>query len=168
MKTELKDRVLWFDGTSEVSAELVPDLFLLGLKPEQIVVHEKDDDLVLFDSLADEGIQTEKLKNNPLDMTWNVPDACLKMDLESYLKKACPQDERYLQRLKIELDEIKFRGLENLFKTLIFVKDTFKKTGTVWGVGRGSSCASLALYLIGIHKVDPIKFNIPHTEFFHD
>jgi DNA polymerase III alpha subunit len=35
----------------------------------------------------------------------------------------------------------------------------------VWGVGRGSSVASYCLYLIGVHKIDSIKYNLDIKEF---
>jgi DNA polymerase III alpha subunit len=173
MKTQLKDRVLWFDGTSEVSAELVPQLFLLGVHPEQIVVREKDEDLVQFDQLSDIPLATTKDKNGQFDLTWDVPSEYLGMDLISYLAKRIDAlgfttKSAYINRVNAELQEIRLRGLDNLFKSLIYVVDTFKKNGTVWGVGRGSSCASLVLFLMGLHKVDPILYNIPMQEFFHD
>jgi DNA polymerase III alpha subunit len=33
-------------------------------------------------------------------------------------------------------------------------------------VGRGSSVASYVLFLIGVHKIDPIKYELPIEEFF--
>ncbi len=35
----------------------------------------------------------------------------------------------------------------------------------IWGVGRGSSVASYVLYLIGIHKVDSMYYDLPINEF---
>lgn len=40
----------------------------------------------------------------------------------------------------------------------------FKENDVIWGVGRGSACASLLLYLIEVHDVDPIKYEIPFSE----
>jgi DNA polymerase III alpha subunit len=40
-----------------------------------------------------------------------------------------------------------------------------RKHNIVWGVGRGSSVASYVLYLIGIHKVDSIKYELNFNEF---
>ena len=173
MKTELKDRVLWFDGTSEVTAELVPSLFLLGVSPDKIVVHDQDDDILIFNELSDTQIPTSKLKNNKLDLTWNIPAEYISLDLNDHLtkciiKKQLSHSTTYVNRLNAELMEIKLRGMENLLKALIYITDTFKQTGQVWGVGRGSSCASLILFLIGLHQVDPVKYNIPLNEFFHD
>ena len=76
--------------------------------------------------------------------------------------------EIYGRRVDNELAMIKKMNMAEFFRTLIYVVETLKSTKTVWGVGRGSSCASLVLYLIGLHRVDPVKFNIDMTEFFHD
>ena len=35
----------------------------------------------------------------------------------------------------------------------------------VWGVGRGSSVASFCLFLIGVHKINPMIYNLDYTEF---
>jgi len=40
----------------------------------------------------------------------------------------------------------------------------FKKDGVIWGVGRGSSCASYILFLLEIHDIDSIKYDIPFNE----
>ena len=169
MKTELKNRVLWFDGTCEVTAEHVPEMFLLGLQPDQLVVRAPNDDVLLFDSMSDLPLYSDKKENNNLPFCWNVPVGYLEIELDEYFQKILvTYDKPYQDRALAELQEVKTRGLENLFKTLIYVTDTFEQNNTVWGVGRGSSCASLLLFLIGLHKVDPIKFNIPMSEFFHD
>lgn len=43
--------------------------------------------------------------------------------------------------------------------------DRFKEDGVVWGVGRGSSCASLVMYLIEVNDINPLTFDIPFSEF---
>ena len=179
MKTQLKDRVLWFDGTSEVDADLVPELFLLGAQPEKIIVANQTADIELFNSLNDTLIKATQDKNCPLDLTWNIPAEYLNKNLDEVvsakLKSWALANLRdinllikYEVRVALELQEIHLRGLDNLFKTLLYVIDTLKETKTVWGVGRGSSCASLVLFVLGLHKVDPIRFEISHTEFFHE
>ena len=35
----------------------------------------------------------------------------------------------------------------------------------LWGVGRGSSVASYALFLIGVHKIDSVKYDLDWREF---
>ena len=185
MKTQLKNRVLYFDGTSEVTSELVPELFLMGLSPSQIVVAEPDEDIRLFNLLDEDLIASEKMQVAKPDLTWKIPEHYKELDLYQYTMRSIAgqhvgdrswlapriienRREEYIARAKEELQEIKWRDMELLVRTLIYVVDVLRQSGTVWGVGRGSSCASLVLYLIGLHKVDPVAFSIPLTEFFHN
>jgi DNA polymerase III alpha subunit len=52
-----------------------------------------------------------------------------------------------------------------LLKYLKYLVDTMRKNNIVWGVGRGSSVASYCLYLIGVHKIDSIKYSLDIKEF---
>lgn len=178
MKTQLKDRILWFDGTNQVNPDDVPGLILSGCSLDKIVVDELNDDLKLFNLIEEVQIKTEKKNNDDFDKSWVIPERYQKLDIEEYLfeqsvefyyTKSIDKEMRtkYDKRLEEEMKEIKSRNLEILLRTLVYIVDTFKQSKTVWGVGRGSSCASLVLFLIGLHKVDPIKYNIPMTEFFH-
>jgi len=177
MKVELNNRTLWFDGTSQVDPALVPELFLGGVPPELIALTEENDDTRQFNQFSEEHLAVGKDKNRPLNMSWKVPQEYMKMDLDREVQErlidfltinnriaAAP----YQERIKAEMMEIKTRGMEQLVKALMYVIDELVKTKTVWGVGRGSSCASLVLFIIGLHKVDPIKYGIAMEEFFHD
>lgn len=173
MKTELNDRILWNDGTNQVNPEKVPELFLHGVPQDKIVVTSINEDIKRFNDIADEPILTAKEENFPLDMTWNIPEYYRKINLLHYCEdelfhRGLFKNEAYLNRLKLEVIEITDRKIDDLFRTLIYVVDVLRNEGKVWGVGRGSSCASLVLHLIGIHEVDPIKYGIPLSEFFHD
>ena len=64
-----------------------------------------------------------------------------------------------------ELEEFRARNMLPLLKVLKYLVDTFQNNNIVWGVGRGSSVASYALFLIGIHKIDSIKYNLDWREF---
>lgn len=169
MKTVLKDRTLYYDGTCQVKPEQVAQLFLSGLTPDKICVTRISDDIELFNSLSDIIIGATKNNISDLNFSWNVPKKYLDLDLENFiLQKVQTLDSAYAVRAAEELEEIKKRKLDNLFKTLIYVLDVLRESNTLWGVGRGSACASLVLYLIGLHCVDPIKFHISMEEFFHD
>ncbi len=49
-----------------------------------------------------------------------------------------------------------------------YTVDTLRANNIIWGVGRGSSVASYVLHIIGVHKIDPIKYDIPIEEFFKE
>lgn len=169
VKTELNTRTLWFDGTSQVDPDDVPSLILSGCSLDQIVVNELNDDVDQFNLIEDVMISMEKNENKPFDFEYNIPQIYKTLDVEYRLRlEVDGMPHQYEARLEDELVQVRTRGMLPLLRTLIYIVDQFKQSGTVWGVGRGSSCASLILFLIGLHKVDPIKYGIPMTEFFHD
>lgn len=94
---------------------------------------------------------------------WFMPDEYQTMDIEGFLVYACPK-ENY-QRLIEELQEFRSRDMLNLLRWLKYFVDTSRANNITWGVGRGSSVASYVLYLIGVHKIDPIKYNLDWREF---
>jgi DNA polymerase III alpha subunit len=55
-----------------------------------------------------------------------------------------------------------------VLKTMKYIVDTLRANNIVWGVGRGSSVASYVLHIIGVHKINSIKYNIPIEEFFKE
>lgn len=172
MQTELNDRTLWFDGTNQVDPEKVPDLFLMGVPVEKIVVNELNSDIELFNSLTDNPIVTKKEANEPFDFTWQIPEEYKQINLDQFLLNELEHrglgSDQYEVRVHNEMAHIRAYKLEPLILTLLYVVTTLKHRGKVWGVGRGSSCASLVLHLIGVHEVDPVRYGIPLTEFFHD
>ena len=48
---------------------------------------------------------------------------------------------------------------------LKYMVDKFRENNILWGVGRGSSVASFCLYLLGIHKINSIKYDLDIEEF---
>ena len=94
---------------------------------------------------------------------WLMPDKYKDLDIEEYLVLNCPE-ENY-QRLIDELDAFKARNMLDLLRWLKYFVDTMRNNELVWGVGRGSSVASYTLFLIGVHKIDSVKYNLDWQEF---
>ena len=66
---------------------------------------------------------------------------------------------------EIEFDEFKKRGMLPMLKFLVYMVNELKRHNILWGVGRGSSVSSYILYLIGIHRIDSVKYNLDYKEF---
>lgn len=102
---------------------------------------------------------------------FNIPQHYLELDVEEYITRLIPNIEDqtdklvYLNRVEQELALFKTRNLFPVLQLLIYIVDTMRKHNLVWGVGRGSSVASYCLYLIGIHKIDSVKYNLDIKEF---
>jgi len=95
---------------------------------------------------------------------WNMPDEYKNMDIIQYLLNATNGDVEY-RRVLEELTLYKERGMLIVLKFLKHLVDTCKVNGIVLGVGRGSSVASYCLYLLGVHRIDSIKYELDIKEF---
>ena len=95
---------------------------------------------------------------------WFIPDEYKQLDIEEFLVTQCP--EQNYPRLIEELALFKQNNMLTVLKTMKYVVDTLRKNNIVWGVGRGSSVSSYVLFLIGIHKIDSVKYALPIDEFF--
>lgn len=98
---------------------------------------------------------------------FNIPSYYKELDVEEYIRELVPQSKakNATARVEMELGEFKARNLYPVLQLLIYIIDTMRKNNLVWGVGRGSSVASYVLFLLGIHKVDSIKYNLNLREF---
>ena len=68
-------------------------------------------------------------------------------------------------RVSEELEAFIEHGMLDLLFVLKYIVDTLRANNVVWGVGRGSSVASYVLYLIGVHRIDSLKYNLDWHEF---
>ena len=98
---------------------------------------------------------------------WFMPDKYKKLDIVDYLMEKARKKTHTLHylRTEAELGIYEKRGLFSLLRFLVYLVDTMKERNIVWGVGRGSSVASYVLFLIGIHKVDSVKYKLDFNEF---
>jgi len=94
---------------------------------------------------------------------WRMPGEYKNIDIEEFLVGQCPA-ENY-QRLVDELQEYRSRNMLNLLRWLKYLVDTCRQHNIVWGVGRGSSVASYTLFLLGVHKIDSVKYNLDWQDF---
>ena len=95
---------------------------------------------------------------------WHMPKEYLDMDIAKWVLERCSNDVE-LQRAGQELLLFQERDMFNLLRYLKYLVDTMRQNNIVWGVGRGSSVASFVLYLIGIHKINSLYYDLPIEEF---
>jgi len=97
---------------------------------------------------------------------WFIPDDYYP-NLTEMLYGMCETTEQR-DRVSQELELYIKLGMYDVLHVMKYIVDTLRENNIVWGVGRGSSVASYVLYLIGVHKVDSIKYNLPIEEFFKE
>lgn len=95
---------------------------------------------------------------------WYMPDEYQNMDIVTWVLNQC-QTQEQLQRCGEELLLYQERNLIELLKYLKYFVDTMRSNNVTWGVGRGSSVASYVLYLIGIHRIDSMYYDLDVQEF---
>jgi DNA polymerase III alpha subunit len=150
------------------------DALYKGYQPNPadiLFVEERNPDILNFEENSGisffEPINSPTLTAEQLDaewqQQWNMPEEYKKMDIEAFLVQH--SEKQNYQRLLDELEAFKARNMLDLLRWLKYFVDTCSKEGVVWGVGRGSSVASYVLYIIGVHNIDPIKYNLDWHEF---
>jgi len=108
--------------------------------------------------------QTVEEFDNQLQHNWHMPEEYKQLDIASYVLGLCKEDYE-LQRVGQELLLYQERDLFDLLRYLKYLIDILRKNNVVWGVGRGSSVASYVLFLIGVHKIDSLYYNLDIDEF---
>ena len=96
--------------------------------------------------------------------SWHMPDQYRHMDIAEYILSLCDSDAK-LQRCGKELMLFQERNLFDLLRYLKYLVDTLQANRMIWGVGRGSSVASYVLYLLGVHRIDSIFYDLDPSEF---
>lgn len=95
---------------------------------------------------------------------WFMPDEYKSLNIVEYVLNLCNTDIE-LERVGQELLLFQEKNLFDLLRYLKYLVDVMRENNIVWGVGRGSSVASYVLFLIGVHKINSIEFDLPINEF---
>lgn len=106
----------------------------------------------------------QPMLSEPNGRDWFIPKEYQTLDIEEFIIKQCP--EQNYQRVIDELELFRKHNMLDVLRVMKYLVDTLRKNNIVWGVGRGSSVSSYCLFLIGIHKIDSVKYDLPISDFF--
>ncbi len=95
---------------------------------------------------------------------WLMPEKYKNMDIAKYVLDQC-KNEHELQRAGQELLLFQERNMFELLCYLKYLVDTMRENNIVWGVGRGSSVASFVLFLLGVHRINSLYYDLSIDEF---
>jgi len=173
LNTKLNDRTLWYDGVSTVNPNKIIELLSTGMPVTGMCVDEITTEIEQYNKLVgpNERINT-KVGISDLNFDWNIPQEYMDMDVAAYIIRELNRGHpdvcglrQYRDRIRDELLLYEQLGLLDVLRVLIYVINTLQTHNIVWGVGRGSSVASYILYLIGVHDIDSIKYELDITDF---
>ena len=99
----------------------------------------------------------EKSFNNNFDLLYHL--------VKQECKKKFYDNNVYIDRLFYEVGVIKETGITDYFLILWDTIQWAEANGILVGFGRGSAAGSLVSYLLGITKVDPLKYNLIFERF---
>lgn len=93
-----------------------------------------------------------------------MPEKYYHIEIENFLLEKCSTDVEK-NRVILELNDYKKYNLIYLLRYMIFLVDTMREHKILWGVGRGSSVSSFVLFLIGIHRINSLTYNLNWKDF---
>ena len=95
---------------------------------------------------------------------WFMPREYRETDIAQYVLDLCTTPEQ-LQRVGEELLLFQEHDLFDLLRYLRYLVAVMRENRIIWGVGRGSSVASYVLYLLGVHRIDSMFYDLDPREF---
>ena len=126
-------------------------------------IYENADKIPELQTIESDPLSNVELFDRSNQCDWFMPkDYC--PDLIQQLYGMCTTDAQK-DRVSLELELFIQHGMLDLLYYLKYLVDTMRENKIVWGVGRGSSVASYVLFLLGVHKIDSIKYNLDIKEF---
>ena len=134
-----------------------------------------DDTKQYNNSIKDTGLDLQQLQTVPKRSTptkvdaanitnWYMPQKYYEINVLQWLLDKCQNDEEKM-RVQAEYSLFEKKKFIKVLQFLIYFIDTLRANNIIWGVGRGSSVASFCLFLIGVHKINPLQYNLDYTEF---
>lgn len=178
MFTQLNGRKLWYDGSVTVEPENLMKRLELGLSVRGIFVEKMTPEIEQFNRLVRKQDRITVEENHIVvhDFSWNIPEKYKELNIVEYVIEKFYELEK---KEKLSVDEISSRlerieqeltlyidyGLIDVLLLMVYIIDTFKENNIVWGVGRGSSVSSYVLYVLEVHDIDSVKFDLDIEDF---
>ena len=118
---------------------------------------------IQFNFINDEHQSIEEW-DNYRQQEWFIPSEYKKLDIQELCIAKC---DTMIEQTRVfeEYSEFARLNMIDLLRWCKYFVDTCTNNNILWGVGRGSSVASYILYLIGVHRIDSIKYNLDWKEF---
>jgi len=134
------------------------------IRDEEIELYEKyqgellSDQTTVFLDAPPEELDFDTFHKQRAD-EWIFPIEYQQIDVLAWCLEKC-KAEIEIDRVKEEFALFQERDQIILLRLFIYLVSYMRKKGYVWGVGRGSSVSSYILYLIGVHRVDSLKYGL--------
>lgn len=122
-------------------------------------VCERQDKIPLITRLTPDSVTGEQRVQ-----TWKLIEPYGDLAIRPLLIKRCERVDE-IARVHQEMDVYEALALEPVLRLMVMLVDHWRARRVVWGVGRGSSVASYVLFLIGVHRIDSLAYDLSFHEF---
>jgi DNA polymerase III alpha subunit len=156
-------------GQALLSSDHLRELLLQGKNIGHLVV-ERDRDIELYEEFQSELLKQKTIFTDPpaeieevesfhlrSAEEWIFPEIYQTLDVRKHLLDKCTTQEQ-INRVNEEYVLYEERDLIMLLRLFIYLVSYMRENKMVWGVGRGSSVSSYILFLIGVHRVDSLRY----------
>ena len=136
-----------------------------------------DDNIIYTGIKKSIDISNQVISFDILDLTYKTPVFINnKYSTEDYIRKLCLEKIenikeklqapfKYINRLEYELNILSKNKYLDFILIIKDIIDFAVANDIIIGPGRGSCCGSLVLYLLGVTKIDPIKYDLMFERF---
>lgn len=172
---EIKNRQILDDGTVICSSAALTEVLYSGENLSGLYCDNEADQqewnaaqkLCDTNEIGPKFCVEKQYQNINWNQYWFTPAKYQEINIKDYCINLCKTNEE-INRVNLEISEFEKRNMIPLMQHLIYCRDIWIKNNIVWGVGRGSSVSSFVLYLIGINKINPLKYNLDISEWLKD
>ena len=163
-------------GQAILSSDKLRELLLQGknighlnvVQDEDIQLYEKYQDILLRQKTIFLDAPAEDLTFDDFHLQkadeWIFPLEYQQIDVLTFLLDKC-KTQQEIDRVNEEYLLYLERDLVMLLRLFIFLVAYLREKKFIWGVGRGSSVSSYILYLIGIHRVDSLRYGFSISDY---
>lgn len=118
------------------------------------------EDLISSKNFSENNLKSlQKMKSS-----FCIPENYINLDIKNETMKLLT-DQKERNRASYEFEIFEKRNLLIIPRIAKFIVDVCKKRNIILGIGRGSSVASFVLYKIGLHRINPLIYDISFSEF---
>lgn len=163
---DLEDRILLENGDSIVDDDYAISLLIKeGHLPKHIKVIESEDSEKYYKKYREDISYKELDIDIKPNMSYDEQRFDEIVEMIFHKRRDNTTDIDHKNRFIKEMDFFIDNGLQSLIIKMYDMVNQFKQDDVIWGVGRGSSCACYVFYLMEVHDINPINFDIPFKEF---
>lgn len=159
-ESDLADLIMQGQAVAELERVIVDDTVDLSALLDTI----EDSGAIATWARAQECTQSVAEFDAACQSRWYMPAEYRELDIAAHVLSLCRTPEQ-LQRVGHELLLFQEKNLFDLLRYLKYLVDVMTENRVIWGVGRGSSVASYVLYLLGVHRIDSLYYDLDPEEF---